>query len=140
MRTTVVFRTSVWATGLAIGSILPSCGMADERNDPEPYRAQIEKIEEFLQKPEAEKGDGAILSKYASELAVAMGKNIQHIQARETVMNLLINFGESWVNQESLAIEFVEAGDDVVPFEMEEVRQNWRQLRELLFEPASWFR
>lgn len=133
------FRPAVWATGLAIGMTLASCGMADERNDPEPYRTQIEQIENLLQKPQAERGDGKLLSQYASELAAEMGKNIQHIQARETVMNLLINFGETWLNEESLTIQYAEAGDDVVPFEMAQARESWQGLRELLFEPASWF-
>ena len=135
---TIAFRPAVWIAGLAIATAV-SCGLADERNDPEPYRAEIEKIENLLQKPQAERGDGRILSQYVSDLAAAMGKNIQHIQARETVMNLLIHFGETWVNEESLAVEFAEAGEEIVPFEMADVRESWRALRELLFEPASWF-
>jgi hypothetical protein len=112
----------------------------DERNDPEPYRAQIEKIEDLLQKSEAERGDGALLSEYATDLAAAMGKNIQHIQARETVMNLLVDFGESWAAEENLAVQFSEGGEDVVPFEMADARRDWEALRELLFAPASWFK
>jgi hypothetical protein len=137
---TFAFRPVVWLSGVVIGLALVGCGIVDERNDPEPYRAQIEKIEDLLQKSEAERGDGALLSKYATELAGAMGKNIQHIQARETVMNLLVNFGESWASQENLAIQFAEAGDEVVPFEMADARKDWESLRELLFAPASWFK
>jgi len=135
----VAFRPAIWVAGLTIGIALAGCGVVDERNDPEPYRSQIEKIEDLLQKPQAERGDGKLLSQYVSELAAKMGKNIQHIQARETVMNLLINFGESWANEESLTVQYAEAGDDIVPFEMADVRQSWKELREMLFEPASWF-
>jgi hypothetical protein len=136
---TFAFRAVAWLGGPVIGLVVAGCGVVDERNDPEPYRAQIEKIEDLLQKPQAEVGDGPLLSKYASDLAAAMGKNIQHLQARETVMNLLVNFGESWSTQENLALEYAAPDEEVIPFEMAEVRKDWEALRELLFAPASWF-
>ena len=137
---TVAFRPAVWATSVAIGFALASCEMSDSRNDPEPYREHIQKIENVLQKTHAEQGDGALLSEYATDLAGAMGRNIQQPRAKQTVMALLIQFGESCSAVEDLAVQYAEAGEEVVPFEMADVRKDWEALRELLFQPASWFK
>ena len=79
------------------------------------------------------------LTKSCAELAGAMGKNIQQPAARETVMNLLIAFGEAFAAEEELAIQYRQGDEEVVPFDINEARAQWELLRTDLFKPASWF-
>ena len=129
---TVALRSAVWVTGVAMAVVLGSCTSGDDsiRYDPEQYREHIEKIEALVQKDEVGPRDGSTLAKYSTDLAGAMGKNIENHRVRETIMNRLIMFGQTYADMETSDI----------PFEMAEVREEWAAVRTDLFQPANWFK
>ena len=99
------------------------------RFDPETYKEHLMKIETLVQKPEAEPDDGAALSNHLTVLAGAMGQNIENFRYRETVMNTLITFGESYAALETQG----------VPLDMPAIKEGWKAMRDNLFKPADWF-
>jgi hypothetical protein len=130
----VSFRSVILT--LAAAALAASLGCSPEsdtesmRYDPEPYRELIQKIEAMLNKAEAVPGDGATLYKYSSELAGALGKNIDNHMIRETVQNRLMSFGEAFTAQE-------DAGMTV---DLEAGRASWKNLRADLFRSADWYK
>ena len=124
-------RLALWASSAVLLLILIACGGGSDsmRFDPELYKEHLVKIETLVQKPEADPDDGAALSNHVTVLAGAMGQNIENFRYRETVMNTLIQFGESYAALETQG----------VALDMPEVREGWRAMRDNLFEPADWF-
>ena len=118
------------ATLLVTSLVLFACGSGDaSKHDPELYRAQIEEIETLLEKPEAGPGDGGRLHVMSANLAGAVGMTIEHHTRKQTVMNLLISFGESFAHRE----------EQGVSWEMAEAREFWKKVRSGIFNEADWF-
>jgi hypothetical protein len=120
-----------WAYLVVIVVLLFSgCG-SDEamKYDPENYKTQIQTIETLLSKPAVEPGDGGKLHKYSAELAKAVGQDIQHHTQKQTVMNVIISFGEVFAHQE----------EQEIPWDISQARELWKQVRGNLFQQADWF-
>ena len=110
-------------------AILVGCSNEVPKYDPEPYRDEVGAIEALLTQAERQPGDGGKLATLSANLAGAMGANIDNQRRREVVMNLLVMWGEMYSQLDS----------DDIPWELADAGQDWKKLRDGLFEQASWF-
>ena len=124
------FVSPAVVASVGVIAFLASCSNEPPKYDPEPYRTEIEAIENLVTKAEKEDGDGGRLATFVADLAGALGRDIENQRRREVVMNLLMIWSEGYSVADSEGLEW----------DLAEARASWKGYRDRLFEEASWFK